>query len=537
MPEPQVTPNSTANKTVISFRPTDLVKDLDPAEVPPEFWTSVFNFHSRQGYARRIDGNEKILGQPLFAPVNLINSSEGSNNFWVYLGEDGIGVVSQSSVHSDITSVGYPSGVDPGKANSTIINNFPILSFGDVPVFWDLIPGNPCTDITGWPANTTAKTIRSSRQFLFAMNMTENGIVLNDKLRWSNSAEPGTIPTEWDATPSNDAGDTTLSATSGEIVDGLGLRGQFIIYKSHSTYNANFTGGTFVWAFRKLFTTTGMLANNCVAEAFGAHYVLTDGDFIKHDGQNIVSLVDRKLRRFIFSQLSANFFRNCFLFNNRSKKEIWACVVVQGEEFATIAIVYNYATEQLSIRDLPQFGHAQSGVVLDDSFSDQWADQIDTWTTISRVWDQAVFTPAFEEVLGATPDDGMSTPPANEFLTFVDSGSTTVDGDTIPARITRASLDLDMPNTFKHVKRMWPRIEGNIGAVIQVRAGTQTTADEGINWTAPQDYIIGTTDSLFFDVSGRYLSFEFLEDPAQAAQTSWAVNGFELEFNLQGQYD
>ena len=534
MPAPQVTPNSTPNKTVISFRPTDLVKDLDPAEVPPEFWTSVFNFHSRQGYARRIDGSQKILGDPLFAPINVQNTPEGASNFWTYLGIDGIGVVDQGGVHTDITSAGYPSSVEPSDANSTLINGFPVMSFGAVPVFWDLQTSNPAVDLPGWPANTTCKAIRSSKQFLFAMNMIENGVVLNDKLRWSNSAEAGTVPTQWDALPTNDAGDTVLSATSGEIVDGLALRGQFIIYKSHSTYNANFTGGTFVWAFRKLFTTSGMLANNCCAEAFGTHYVLTDGDFIKHDGQNIVSLVDRKLRRFIFSQLSATNFDNCFLFNNRSKKEIWACIVPSGETYAQFAAVYNYATEQLSIRDIPFFGHAASGIVLDDSaIGDTWEQQVESWQTISRAWNEALFTPAFEEVLGGTPADAV----ADEFFTYVDNGSTTVDGDTIPARIARESLDLDMPNTFKHVKRMWPRIEGNPGTVILVRGGTQTTADQGINWQPALPYIVGQSDSLFFDISGRYLSFEFLEDPAQPAQTSWAVNGFELEFNLQGQYD
>ena len=538
MPQASVTPNSTPNKTVLKFRPIDLVKDIDPPEVPPEFWTSVFNFHSRQGYARRIDGNQIILGQPLFAPMNVINTPSGPSNFWVYGGEDGIGVVDQGAIHTDITSPLYPVSVQPGEINTTLINGFPILSFGGIPVFWDLQTSSNFADLPGWPANTTCKAIRSSRQFLFALGMIENGVVLNDKLRWSNSAEAGSIPTEWDATPENDSGDTILSATSGEIVDGLGLRGQFIIYKSHSTYNANFTGGTFVWAFRKLFSTTGMLANNCVAEAFGTHYVLTDGDFIRHDGQNIVSLVDRKVRRFIFSQLDPTNFKNCFVFNNRSKKEIWAAVVPNGEEFATFAIVYSYATEQISIRDIPVFSHAASGIVLDDTaVSDTWDAQVDSWQTIAREWDQATFTPAFEEVLGATPDDGTSTPPANEFFTFVDKGSTTVNGDTIPARIARESLDFDMPNTFKHIKRMWPRIEANPGTIILVRVGVQTTSDSSISWRPALPFIAGTTDSLFFDVSGRFISFEFLEDTSQPAQTAWAVNGFEVEFNLQGQYD
>jgi hypothetical protein len=514
------------------MRPVDIVKDVPPTEVDAEFWTDLINFQMRQGFAVRIDGSEPILGAPLFGPVNLINAPFGTFNFWVYIGETGIGVVDQGGIHSDITPAGYP-GAKPGSSNSTLINGFPIQSFEDIPTFWDLNTANICQPLTGWPANTTTKAVRSSRQFLFALGMTENGVVLDDKLRWSNSAEPGTIPTEWDATPANDAGDTTLSATSGEIVDGQALRGQFIIYKSHSTYNANFTGGTFVWAFRKLFTTTGMLANNCVAEAFGVHYVLTDGDFIKHDGQNIVSLVDRKLRRFIFSQLDPTNFKNCFVFNNRSRKEIWACIVPIGETFAKFAVVYSYATELLSIRDIDLFGHAASGIVLDDAVSDQWAAQVDSWQTIARVWDEAIFTPAFENVLAGTPDD-LST--GNPVLIAVDQGSTRVDGSVIGAVVSKQGVDFDMPNTFKHIKRLWPRVTGVGGTIIQVRVGGQITPDSGTFFTAFQDYIIGTTDFLAFDLSARYLTFEFRESLEQQPQVGFGINGFEVEFNLQGQF-
>ena len=532
MPQPQVIPTSTPNRTIVGMRPVDIVKDIPPSEVPPELWTSLVNFHMRGGFAVRIDGSESILGTPLFGPVNLLNAPEASSNFWVYIGETGIGVVDQGGIHSDITPAGYP-GAKPENSNSTLINGFPIQSFDDVPTFWDKITTNICQPLTGWPANTTAKAVRSSRQFLFALNMIENGVVLNDKLRWSSSAEPGTIPTEWDATASNDAGDTTLSATSGEIIDGLNLRGQFIIYKSHSTYNANFTGGTFVWAFRRLFSTSGMLANNCVAEAFGVHYVLTDGDFIRHDGQNVVSLVDRKIRRFIFTQLDPTNFRNCFVFNNRSRKEIWACIVPIGEVFAKFAVVYSYATDLLSIRDLDLFGHAASGIVLDDAQSDVWDAQVDTWQTIARSWDQAVFTAAFENVLAGTPTDQTT---GNPLIIAVDVGSSRVDGTVIGAVIAKAGIDFDMPNTFKHVKRLWPRVTGVGGTVLEVRVGGQITPDGSTLFSEFQEYIIGTTDFLAFDVSARYLTFEFREQLDAEPQVGFGVNGFEVEFNLQGEY-
>jgi hypothetical protein len=369
------------------------------------------------------------------------------------------------------------------------------------------------------------------------MNMTEGGNEFGDKLRWSNAAEPGTVPTEWVAAADNEAGDTTLGATPGTIVDGLALRGQFIVYKNHSTYTCNFVGGTFVFNFRKLFTTSGMLSRNCVAEAEGQHVVMTDGDIILHDGQNLRSLVDRKLRRFIFLQLDSDNFQNCFVFNYRATKEVWLCFPEQGHTDANIAVVWDYGHDLLSVRPLVDtWSCGASGSILSTIQALDWDSQTETWDDSAGSWNRAQFSGAFERVLAGVRDSEVD---QKGRLIFVDDTNSQVDGVTpVGGTITRESLDFGSPEALKYVRRVWPRIEGTTGTIVRIRVGQQSDPTSGILWSAIQDFEVNVDEFLNFDISGRYLSFRFEENtaPGSPTQNIWAVVGFDVEWTFQGDF-
>lgn len=545
MPQVQKGERSREDRILTEIRPTSVVQDIPPSEVPPEQWTDLRNFYMRVGYAQRMSGLSQFFADWTDPPINLINVSEGTSNFWVAMGRTTVQVIDQAGTVNDITPAVYVPTIDPFEANSTLINGFPVQSFQqDPPSFWDKNTGNICAPLPGWPASTTAKSIRSFKQFLFALNMTESSIEINDKLRWSNAAEPGTVPTEWTASPTNEAGDTTLADTSGEIIDGLSLRGQFIIYKNHSTYLCNFVGGTFVFTFRKFLTTSGILANNCVAEAEGRHIVMTDGDVLLHDGQNVRSLLDRKLRRFLFLQLDPDNFSNSFVFNYRAAKEVWICFPTQGFEFCNLAVIWDYAHDLLSLRELGEtWSHGASGLVLSTTAALDWDSQTDTWDASQGSWNRAQFTGAFERVLAGvavSTQDGFSDPLGDGLarLLFIDDSSTTRDGSPVFGQITRESLDLGTPEALKYVRRVWPRIEGSTGTVIRIRVGVQNDPTEGITWSPLQDFNVNVDDFLSFDLSGRYISVRFEDDgqPGAPANALWRVHGFDLEYTFQGDF-
>ena len=529
----QTIPTSRPDRILAEFRPKSANLDTPPAEVDEDTWTDLDNFYMRNGFAQRAQGDSKFFTALTTAPQNLLNVREGTANFWVVMGDDAVQAIDQAGTVSIITPAAYVGPLQARQVNQTIINGFPVQSFQqDPPTFWDKVGANICQPLPGWPAARTVKSIRSFKFFLIAMNVTDGGVEFPDALVWSDAAEPGAVPTEWDPLPSNSAGTTQLSATSGEIVDGLALRGQFVIYKNHSTYLCNFVGGTFVFSFRKLFTTSGILANNCVAEVEGQHVVMTDGDVILHDGQNLRSLVDRTMRRFIFLQIDPDNFENSFVFNYRASKECWICFPTTGNVNANVAVVWDYSTNLLSVRQLPDlWAHAASGNVLATAGALDWDSQPDLWDQASGSWNRAQFTGAFERVLAGSPP--------NSQLLFVDDSNSLSDGVTpVGGTITRESLELGAPESFKYVRRIWPRIDGSTGTVVKIRVGAQTTPSGAISWSPIQDFDVNVDDFLNFDIAGRYISVRFEEDTAPGApiQALWQLHGFDIEYTLQGEF-
>ena len=537
MPQVPKGERSREDRILSEIRPLGIVEDVPPAEVGPESWTDINNFYMRVGYAQRISGLSQFFLNWTDEALNLANVFSATLNFWTVMGKTTIQVIDQSGTVSDITPAVYVPDVLASEATTTIINGFPVFNFRqDPPAFWDLQPGNIAAPLTGWPAATSCRSMRTFQNFLFALNMTEGGNEFPTKLRWSNAAEPGTIPTEWTASATNNAGDASLADTAGGIVDAAALRGSFIIYKQHATYIATFVGGSFVFSFKKFLSTSGIMARNCVTEALGQHVVMTDGDILLHDGQNVRSLVDRKLRRFIFLQIDPVNFINSFVFNYRAAKEVWICFPTQGFVSPNVAVIWDYAHDLLSVRDLDeQWSHAQSGLVLATTQALDWDTQTDTWNESNGSWNRAQFTGAFERVLASVP---ISSEDTNSRLLFVDDTSTRRDGTAIVGQITRESLDLGTPEALKYVRRIWPRIEGSTGTTLKIRVGVQDEPSEGISWSPVQDFKVNEDDFLSFDQSGRYISVRFEDDAAPGATPNplWRVHGFDVEYTFQGDF-
>ena len=545
MPQVQKGERSREDRILTEIRPVGIVEDIPAAEVGPESWTQMQNFYMRVGYAQRMSGVSQFFLDWTDEAFNLTNVFSSTLNFWTVMGKSTIQVIDQSGTVSDITPAVYASPVLPSEATTTVINGFPVFNFRQTPpAFWDLQTGNIAAPLPGWPAATTCRSIRTFSNFLFALSMTESGNEFPTKLRWSSAAEPGTVPQEWDATPTNNAGDASLADTAGGIVDAAALRSIFMIYKQHATYSANFVGGSFVFTFKKFLTTSGIMARNCVTEALGNHIVMTDGDVIIHDGQNVRSLVDRKLRRFIFLQIDPVNFINSFVFNYRAAKEVWICFPTQGFVEPNLAVVWDYAHDLLSIRELPEtWSAAESGLVLATTAALDWDGQTQTWNESAGSWNRAQFTGAFERVLASV---AVSTPTGftdplgdgNSRLLFVDDTSTTRDGSAVVGQITRESLDLGTPESLKYVRRVWPRVEGSTGTTIKVRVGVQDEPSEGISWQPQQDFRINEDDFLNFDASGRYISVRLEDDsqPGATANPIWRVHGFDLEYTFQGDF-
>lgn len=517
-------------KKIVKVRPLGgIVNDLPPSEVAPQFYTSGQNIHFRQSFAERTQGHAKVYTGILTTLRNISNCQVAGTNYWVYHGTDKSSVVT-GATHNDITKAGGITGDTTANViTSGLLNGVHFMNNGiDAPLFWDGIPANPMTDLTGWPASTTCKAMRAFKFHLFAMDISKPAGEFPMQVLWSDAAAPGTIPSSWTAAATNEAGDAELSQTPGQIIDGLGLRSSFLFYKQHSAYIADYVGGNNIFNFRKAFITSGVLTRNCIAEYRGRHFVVTDGDIILTDGSVTESIADNRMRKFLFNQLDQDNFEATFVVAFPKQNEIWVCFPSAGSTFCDLALIWDGVANAWGVREIPDISHGAVGIVSDLSVSEFWDDDADTWDSDTTTWNQQNFSNADDRLVLAQPDD--ATPLDSQFVQ-VDSGKT-FDGANIGANIVKQSMAFDEPNRVKFLRRLIPHIKADAGTQVKIRAGSQMVITDAISWSNEVTYTVGTDQQVDTFAQGKYLSFEFRSDGVNP----WSMTGFDVEAELRGYF-
>jgi len=517
-------------KKIVKVRPMGgIVNDIPAFEVAPQFYTSGENMHFRSNFAERTLGHAQVYTGTLSTLRNLNNVQIGSSNYWVYHGTDKSHVVT-GATHNDITkALGITGTTAANSITSGLLNGVHFMNNGvDAPMFWDGIPANAMTDLTGWPASTTCKAMRAFKFHLFAMDISKPAGDFEMQVLWSDAAAPGTIPSTWTPAATNEAGDVELSQTPGRVIDGAGLRSSFAMYKQHSAYLADYVGGNNIFNFRRMFITSGVLSRNCIAEYRGRHVVVTDGDIIITDGSVTESIADNRMRKFLFNQLDQTNFEATFVVNFAQENEVWVCFPAAGSTFCNLALVWDGVANAWGVRELPDITHAASGIVSDSTPSEFWDDDAGFWDDDTTTWNQQNFSHADDRIVMAQPDD--VTPTSSQFLE-VDSGKT-FDGTNITANIVKHSMTFDEPNRVKFLRRLVPHIQGQAGTIVKIRAGSQMNCSDAIAWSTEQDFTVGTSACIDTFAQGRYLSFEF----RSVGENPWCMTGFDVEAELRGYY-
>lgn len=508
--------------------PVGFNRDLPPFDVPPEQWTGGNNVHCRDGIPERIAGYEDIFGDPGQPPIWLMPTLTVTTAWWIY----GTGPstldqglwVTDGSVHSDISPVsGVAFGSKQNPFTGTNFNGVPVINWGngDDPVFWDLQAANVAQTLPGWPANTYCEAMRGFKNYLIAMNVTDTGDNIENLILWSDAAPAGELPQTWVPAPDNQAGFRSLAATPGPVVDAIPLRNQMLLFKHNSTFSLDLIGGTFVFALRKLFLTSGVLSRNCAAEFHGRVVMFTDGDIVITDGHSVDSLIDRRMRRFIFNQIDSNNFLNSYVANYSSRREMWFCFPSTGQQYPDIAAVWDYEQDKWSTRSLFDTPFAAQGVVPISSAQLDWDGDSDSWDSDVTSWNETNFNPVVDNLVLADPDTGFS---------VVDVGSSNPDGSIIFSKFERDSMDFGEPLKVKTVRSVWPRITGTTNQVVLIRVGGQLQVNDPITWSAEVFFRIGVDEKVDIFATGRLLSFSF----ESVGGNPWKHTGFAVEFGTVG---
>lgn len=463
------------------------------------------------------------------APGFLMNVPTPTASVWVFTGIDSIWTFDNGSF-SDITQSGGYNSTEYTQWDGTILGGIPILNNEvDPPQMWpSLSGGTDAEDLDNWPADTTCKVIRAFGPFLIAMDITDTSGNYPHMFWWSHPAEIGDVPVTWDYTDTDfQAGRRELTdIDAGIILDGMMLKDMFIIYKQFSTHVVRFQGGQNVMKNDLLFATSGILARKCVCpiEKGTRHFVVTADDIIIHNGQAIDSVVEDRLRTYIFNNLSQENRAMAFCVNNPAKNEAWFVYPELGSSAPNKAFVYNYRDKTHYFRDWVG-EYATSGFIQNTS-SEEWDNLLGTWDANTNTWGAE----GRRQLVSVSMDD-------NAFFQLDSSNS--FNGEDIPFSATRDGLAIfgkdrgNQPKVSltnrKLITRMWPKIQSPLPVNIEV--GVREFLHGSLIWSDVQSFDPNSQMYLDFTVNGRIMAVRFSGEHS----AEFTLEGYDLEIEILGE--
>ena len=410
-----------------------IITDIPPFQLPPNAWSAGNNVRIRDQGIKKCAGFTEIFASCPIPPYHIFPLADTSSVYWVALGLGKAYVFkNDGGAWTDITrSSGgdYSATADEGWAH-TVLGGVPIVTnFKDAPQFWALTTGkyNTSTNLaplTNWrgpggaaAATSYAKSIKSFKSFLIALNLndTASGTEYTQMVKWSGAASAHSVPATWNETTTTaDAGEQELSDTPGDIIDGLQLGETFVVYKEDATYLIQFIGTPFIFSFKMLSPTVGILAKNCVSEFEGGHFFIGKSDVYLNNGQTITPLLPNRLKRELFDNLDGDYYKRSFTVADYNRKEMLACFPTTGSTFPNRALIWNWVNNTFTIRDLPRLSSVGFGNINVSTDTNNWDDYstpagttTNTWDVTTEDWGQRTFDKGASKVVFATT--GLST--------------------------------------------------------------------------------------------------------------------------------
>lgn len=500
---------------------TGIQTDPNPSDLPPNKWSFGSNVKFRNGKAEMVDGYSEVFPPAPETLLHIMPYLFQNTPYWFGASATKIRRTIGTGTWLDMSRLvgGAYTASRTNNWNGGFLSGVAILNNGsDVPQ--SLLPtANNFTDLPNWPSLYRCKIMRPFKNYLIALNITNNSVVENTTVKWSAPADPGQVPSTWDITdPTNDAGEYPLADTPGAIVDGKKLRDAFLIYKEDSVYSMRYIGGTFVFQFQQLFDDVGMLSPNCVAEFDGKHFVVGRGDVYVHNGVQKQSVIDGHVKDFLFNAVSDNNVASTFVIPDYNNTEMIVCfsqstgAVASG--YCDKAVVWNWTDNEWSIRDIPNILYAIQGIVDPQDPNDWDSDPLE-WDTDTSSWGSQTYNPAKNKIvmLGGDPSK-----------CYVLGGTTRFDGSVFTTTLERSDMYFEDDLKVKSFTSLTPHIYGQ--GIAKFWIGSSMVKDSPVEWNGPYLFNIGVDHHLTFRHFGRFVGVKF----EMTSDKYWNLNGFTMEF-------
>lgn len=516
-----------------------VVRDVPAHELPVNAWTNSKNVRMFEGFAELSKGyQDAFSADPTIAPLAILPYRSPNAIMWVYTG------TAKAYVHDGSSESNITRG--SGDYTGTASDRWTLLDFGgvvvlnngvDAPQQWDGVPTNTAADLSNWPANYTAGAFGKYRNYLVAGDITKSGTRSPHLVLWSDPAETGAVPSSWDVTDATKlAGEKQIREAGGAILDFHEVGDINVIYKEGAMVAQTLTGGLDVFGFRTITEELGIFAKGTIKnfkdqQRRNRSFVFGADDIVVHDGFNIQSVVDQRLRRWLYQNIDTTNYGRAFVANDVRRQEMWACFPEAGHTWCNLALVWNWVTGAFSIEEIPDLSALAYGF-YDPSV--QPLRYSDLSATPYRVFDTKYTAPRFnpteKSLLGSSYAD-------TKLYEMNISGA--FDGTAIQASMERTAWGfiLDrygkaVPNTelYKMCTEIYPHFDG-VGTV-QIQVGSQKTVRSPVKWGPIHDFVIGTDKKVNPWIGGNLLSFRILSQ----GQPFWRMSGMDVDIRIAGSH-
>lgn len=502
-----------------------MLADLPSQELPPGAWSNSGNMRFRDGAAERFRGETQIFDAPVVQPYYLQPFVNNNKRWWIHAGTAAVYADNGADPRVNITPAAPPTGGVDNYWTGGTLNGVAVMNNGvDVPLFW--LGTGILAPLTNWQTadGYRAKVLRPYRNVLVALDITKTvGGRFPHMVKWSDPANPGQLPGSWNQ---NDltklAGEYDLAEEPSLMVDCLPLGDANIIYKENAMFAMTPTGGVDVFRFQRLRDGgSGLLARGCVADTPKGHVVLTNGDLVIHQGGEPTSIVNGRMRRWLFRNIDSTNRKRAFVVQNPAAAEVWACFPELGATECTLALVWNWVDNTLGVRTLPRWRYAAVGQ-LEYGVTQTWAAQQYPWGDAVGAWAEDQFTPAQNRLIAVTQTPSV---------VAVDIGATFA-GAVYSSVLERTGMAFNTPDKVKLFKSLRLRVDGTMGATLQVELGGQLDMEDGVQWSPPVTYTIGSTFSADAFATGRFLAIRVTSLDNQP----YRIRSMDVEYEVLGDW-
>jgi len=145
--------------------------------------------------------------------------------------------------------------------------------------------------------------------------------------------------TQWEPTPTNQAGDYRLSHGS-EIVAAIQTRQEINIWTDAAIYSMQYIGPPFVWGFTLLADNISIASPNAMATASGVVYWMGVDKFYVYSGR--VETLPCSVRTYIYDDINRDQFAQIYAGTNEGYSEVWWFYCSANSNIIDRYVIFNY---------------------------------------------------------------------------------------------------------------------------------------------------------------------------------------------------